>query len=270
MSGINNPSGSSGPTLDTETVGTLDVPITPLVAPNLAAPWIGSNFGSVFGGLTYRYNAYNTGSLSMGALGGTPTAGDGTSNVLLSRISRRVQSSGAGISFSTTLIDAMLQPFFARTSGSPFIPWALFHRFGLENGTKLDGRLFAGMSKVGASNIAAGLAPMQDLVGVGKNDTDVNFQFMVNDNAGNATFVDTGIAVATGLIFDLYIYATDSNLALKFLDIQNPSAAAETTFTLNLPTLDTSLRYTFAFGNGDLTAPAFDTVPLDAWYYGSI
>lgn len=271
MGSINNPGASGGVTgLADETIGTLSIPITEVVAPNIAAPFVGSNFGSVFGGVTYRYNASNTGSLSMAALGGTPTAADPTSNALLSRIARRVQSSGAGIGFSTTLFDAMFQPFFARTTGAPFVPWALFHRFGLENGTKLDGRLFTGMSRVGASNIAAGLLAMQDIIGIGKDDADANFQFIHNDNAGNATVTDTGIVVQTGVIYDLYIYATDGNLAMKFFDIQNPAAFASIDAALNIPTLDVSLRYTHAFGNGNLTAPAFETVPLDAWYYGSI
>lgn len=202
-----------------------------------------------------------------GSLSGSVDSSVGSSTGLLHRTSSRKQA------FFTNLASPGTQTMnpkelnnglgqFRHMSGTPAVPGGLFlyHRFGVSFNTTqtLTGRYFNGFCpNVNFTALFAGsdgaFDAMANVMGVGKYDTDTNWQLIVNDAAGAITKVDTGISFLSTInqILELYIYsdyATDSVTVI--FRVVDTNTVFSTVFTTNLPAADQNLFWTFIGNNG--------------------
>ena len=108
-------------------------------------------------------------------------------------------------------------------------------------------------------NAALGGDPsaLADIAIFGKDQADANIQFMVNDAAGAATKADTGIALATGTLYEANVWADPAgNICGLLVDYSN-AALWYGIASANLPTAATGLGYRASLAlNGTNTGTA--------------
>lgn len=77
-------------------------------------------------------------------------------------------------------------------------------------------RVFVGL--YGTAGVIGNVDPssLVNLVGLGKDTGDTNLQFMYNDNAGTATKVDTGIALATSDVIEFRMFCPSGGANITF------------------------------------------------------
>jgi hypothetical protein len=102
-------------------------------------------------------------------------------------------------------------------------------RFGPATGVGTTGgtdRMFVGMSSSTAAPTDVNPSTLTNIIGVGYDSTDANWQVMFNDGTGTATKVDTGIAVPTAdrsNRYEVAIFAApnSSSVTVQFTNLAN-------------------------------------------------
>jgi hypothetical protein len=192
--------------------------------------------------------------------------GAGNSANLLQRIGRREGSfytagsgggAGAGnIVFRQTNATSL----FRRPSGTPASPGGLFSftrlGFRFPATAVTSHRFLCGFVPSNSLDIGAAdgtFAALVNVMGIGKDDVDLNVFFIVNDASGAITKVDTGITFASlaGQLLEVFIYsdfAADSvKIILRNVDADT-SVAHE--FITQLPAADTGLYWANLWNEG--------------------
>jgi hypothetical protein len=181
-------------------------------------------------------------------VGGVAVPTPDTTVSLLAGIPRyRVQTSGAvNAGHLIDDVGAALEGQWRAVSGSPlgggFLAVSLF---GL-SAVSADQKLFCGMlAGVTQPNISSGASGLLNMIGIGKDGSDTNLQFMTNDGSGVATKVDTGIVFTSllGKLLQLTVSCPQGGATVTVtLKIIDSSTTVTQAFTSNLPATDTQLR----------------------------
>lgn len=131
--------------------------------------------------------------------------------------------------------------------------------FGLRTSFDSDGYAFIGVVEGSQTYTLVGTNPstFTNVVGIGKDTGDSNLSFMSNDASGAATKTSTGISLATAL--DKYLIMTVEYVpgAVEYtvtFRIADTGATANTTFSSNIPAIDTMFSPILAVCGGSSTA----------------
>lgn len=98
---------------------------------------------------------------------------------------------------------------------------------------------YCGMnSSFGAIGATTEASAVTNTVHIGKDSTDTNLQFMVNDASGVCTKTDTGVTASTSKVYCFIIHCepNGSNMYLTLLDADGMTSLATLTASSNLPT----------------------------------
>lgn len=123
-------------------------------------------------------------------------------------------------------------------------------------------------------NAALGGEPsaLTNLLAIGKDIADTQWQFMRNDGSGSATKVSLGVSVANNQVFDLRIFCVPGGSAIYVLveQIGNDGAATtllDTSYTTDIPATTTALAMHCQVRNGSTAAA--DNIEMARMYMES-
>jgi hypothetical protein len=119
----------------------------------------------------------------------------------------------------------------------------LYMRFGTPSVVAGE-RFFCGMITAGAIAGTADPSSLTNLIGIGKDGADTNYQFMHNDGSGAATKVDLGLAFAALKSFDLYLSVPrgGGSVEYRLVDLDTTTEYTGTVST-NLPATDAPVNW---------------------------
>lgn len=119
--------------------------------------------------------------------------------------------------------------------------WFQHFRFGVEV-TASDIQVQLGMAAQ-TTALAGEPSAFVNCAMIGKDSTDTNWQFMVNDGSGTATKVNTTVAVTQGQVLDYFCFAppNGSSISFELRDAIAGTALASHTATTDLPVNTTLL-----------------------------
>ncbi len=119
-------------------------------------------------------------------------------------------------------------------------------RFGAATGTTgiTSDRMFVGMSSSTAAPTDVNPSSQTNILGVGYDSTDTNWQIMYNDGSGTATKVDTGIAAPTAdrsNLYEIAIFAApnSSTVSFQFTNLAPGGSTYSTSTTTDIPSTTT-------------------------------
>jgi len=128
-------------------------------------------------------------------------------------------------------------------------------------------RAFFGVtSATGAFNAAANPSTQLNLIGVGLDDTDTNYQIMHNDGSGTATRVNTSMAFNNTDWFDFFLFCAPntSTVGYRLLNLIT-GASFEGTISTDMPAQNLMLTWQGFLGNG-ATASAVTLVVCKVYH----
>ncbi len=170
--------------------------------------------------------AGSSGSTAIGCAAATVTgtgASSGFSTNFLLRQPRVKSTSATTANAQAGWSHATALQFTSSTSGAG--GWQFTARFGAST-LPTGPRVFIGMT--GTTYVASTAEPSAltaHFAILGKDSTDTNLQIMTNSNAGSATKIDTGIALATSAFYELTLWSNPGSLTIYYLLVRLDSGA---------------------------------------------
>jgi hypothetical protein len=158
--------------------------------------WSPSNTGTSINGVGGSPSLVAIGTLSSGAVAST--------NLLAQQI-RNVATSATTANAQAGYHNATNQALVSTTAGMGGFEMSI--RFGFSSSMPTGPRLFVGMtSATMAAQTGEPSARVGSYVTFAKDSTDTNIQFLVNNNSGSGTKIDTGIALAAPTFYEATVW----------------------------------------------------------------
>lgn len=188
-------------------------------------------------------------------LGTTTQRNTQTTNLLTS--TRRIGYVSAALAGSLCAIRLNVAQFFRGLTAPTRGGFFQVTRFGVSDAVLVAGaQTFMGMQAAVVAPSVGNPSTLANIIGVGQDDTDTNWQIMHNDAAGTATRLDTGIAVTETSLLDLIIYsAPGGNVFVRFDDLSTGGTfSAE--LSANIPATNTLLTTINGYRSNGVVASA--------------
>lgn len=210
------------------------------------------------------YDWFPSATTVQGARGMTPTTAVTLSHVAVA--TTNISTINYGTTYSTSVTagnsancrDAVVHAWFGSAAGRGGFDC----RFRIGSGliALAGGQIFAGLASTVAA-LAAEPSALTDVLGMGKDTADTNWQFMRRTGAGAVVKTDLGVAYAVNQVFDLQVYAPP-NSATVYVRILNHAfdgtftIVLDTSYNTSIPANTTLLGRNFQVRNGVTAAAA--------------